>query len=730
MLTKLSFKPGINRDTTSYTNTGGWFDSDYIRFRNGMPEKIGGWTKVYANQTALIGRCRKMYDWSDNIGTNYLAIPTNAKFYVDNSSSIIDITPLRREVALGSNPIQTSNGSPTITITDINHGAIIGDYVSISGSTAVNGIQASNINKEFVIVGVANANAYSVTTTEVATSSGSGGGSGITAKYEFHPGSITGSAAYTGWGSGPWGGSAGSYGWGYGPSSNQAATITYSDGLWSVDNYGQDMVACPRDLLNGVSLGANPISTTNTSNVVTVTQANHGFSNGTAVIIAGVAANVGGIPKVQLNGTHTITVVNSNAYSFTVANTASSSSTGGTDSSVYISSLIYWDVNDVNGPAVSFSDLGPVYAKKYLPYVATEIMVSDQNRQIIAFGCNPYDVNQAPDPMIVRWCDSSDPTNWDAADTTTTSGEQRLSSGSYIVTAIQNREEIIIWTDASLYSMVYTGSPYGYGFNLVGSNFDIIGPNSKVVAGSIAYWMGSNNFYVYDGKIQPLPCSVRDYVFLDLSVEDGNKVYCSADSGNNEIIWFYPSQSQGGTPGEREVDRYVVYNHIEQVWYYGSMSRTAWIDRRGHTTPRSVSTDGYLYNQESGYDDGSTSPASPINAYIQSSPVEIQEGGNFLFVNRVIPDLTFRNSTTHNGEQPVVKFTIKPQDYPGSAIGVGDERNVQRDSSATLKVNRFTNQVFTRLRARSVALRVESDEIGVSWRLGTPRLEMRQDGRK
>lgn len=730
MLTKLSFKPGINRDTTSYTNTGGWFDSDYIRFRNGMPEKIGGWTKVYANQTALIGKCRKMYDWSDNIGTNYLAVPTNAKFYVDNSSSVIDITPLRRNVTLGANPIETSNGSPIITITDINHGAIIGDYVKISGSTAVNGIQASKINKEFVIVGVANANAYSVTTTGTATSSGSGGGSGVTAKYEFHPGSVTGSAAYTGWGSGPWGGVDGSYGWGYGPSSNQAATITYSDGLWSVDNYGQDMVACPRDLLNGVALGANPISTTNASNVVTVTQINHGFSNGTAVIISSVNSSIGGIPKIQLNGTHTITVVNSNAYSFTVSNIASSSASGGTDSAVYISSLIYWDVNDVNGPAISFSELGSEYAKKYLPYVATEIMVSDQNRQIIAFGCNPYDANQAPDPMIVRWCDSSDPTNWDAADTTTTSGEQRLSSGSYIVTAIQNREEIIIWTDASLYSMVYTGPPYGYGFNLVGSNFDIIGPNSKVVAGSIAYWMGSNNFYVYDGKIQPLPCAVRDYVFLDLSIEDGNKVYCSADSGNNEIIWFYPSQSQGGIPGEREVDRYVVYNHAEQVWYYGSMSRTAWIDRRGHTTPRSVSVDGYLYNQESGFDDGSTTPASPINAYIQSSPVEIQDGENFLFINRIIPDLTFRNSTTHNGDQPVVKFTIRPQDYPGSYIGPGDERDVQRLSSSTLTVNRFTKQVFTRLRARSVALRVESDETGVSWRLGTPRLEMRQDGRK
>ena len=729
MLTKLSFKPGINRDTTSYTNCGGWFDSDYIRFRNGLPEKIGGWTKIYANQTPLIGRCRKMYDWSSVIGTQYLAIPTNAKFYVDNSAGIIDITPIRRSVSLGVDPITTANTSNVIVITDINHGAVIGDYVTISGSTSVNGILSTSINKEFVVVNVANANAYSVATNGVATSSGSGGGSNVAVSYEFHPGAPV-TAAYTGWGSGPWGGVAGQYGWGSGPSANGVATITYSSGMWSVDNYGEDMIACPRDMINGYALGTTPISVSNTSNVVTVTQLNHGFSNGNAIIIGGVDADIGGIPKIQINGTQIITVVNANAYTFTVANAATSTTTGGTDSAAYTSTIVYWDVTDTNGPAISFSDLGPAYAKKYLPYVAKEIIVSDQNRQIIALGCNPFDTNQGQDPMVVRWSDSSDPTNWDASDTTKTAGETRLSSGSFIVTSIQNREEILIWTDSALFSMVYTGPPYGYGFNLVGTNFDIVGPNAKFVSGSVAYWMGSNNFYYYDGKINVLPCSVRDYVFLDVSLEDGDRVYCSGDSGNNEVIWFYPSRSQNAPPGAREVDRYVVFNYLENVWYYGTMARTAWIDRRGHGYPRAVSADGYLYNQESGFDDGSTTPATPINAYIQSSPIEIQDGGNFLFVNRVIPDLTFRNSTTNSGHQPIVKFTIRPQDYPGAAIGVGDERNVQRNGAATLNVNRFTDQVFTRLRARSVALRVESDETGISWRLGTPRLDMRQDGRR
>jgi hypothetical protein len=726
MLAKIKLQPGINRDSTNYANSGGWFDSDYIRFRNGLPEKIGGWTRIYANQEALIGVCRKLYDWSSLIGTQYLACPTNIKFYVDNTSNIIDITPLRRSLTLGNNPIATTNTSNVITITDINHGAVLGDYITISGSSNVNGILSTAINKEFVVSNVINVDAYSVVTTGTATSTGSGGGASVVVQYQFHPG-IAQTAVFEGWGSGPWGGVSGSYGWGFGP----ATTLTtYYSGLWTVDNYGEDMIACPRDLTNGYVLGNNPIATTNTSNVVTVTQANHAFSNGNAIIIGNVTSEIGGIPASQLNGTQTITVVNANAYSFVVANTATSSASSGTGAYVFTSSIIYWDITDDDGPAVSLSNLGSAYAKKYLPYVAAEVMVSDQNRQVIAYGCNPYDVTQEQDPMIVRWSDSSDPTNWDIADTTKTSGEQRLSSGSYIVTAIQNREEILIWTDSSLYTMTYVGPPTGYGFNLVGTNFDIIGPNAKIVTGAVAYWMGTNNFYAYNGKVEPMPCTVRDYVFLDLSKDDGDKVYCSADSGNNEIIWFYPSESQGGTPGFREVDRYVVYNYAEGAWYYGSMARTAWIDRRTHPTPRSVSPDGYLYNQETGFDDGSTNPASPINAYIESSPIEIEDGNNFLFINRVIPDLTFRNSTTNNGTQPIVKFTIKPQDYPGGEIGAGDERDVQRNSAATLNVNRFTNQVFTRLRARSVALRVESDVINVSWRLGVPRLDMRQDGRK
>lgn len=803
MLSKLKFQPGINRDATNYANNGGWFDSDFIRFRNGLPEKIGGWTKIYQYQSALIGKCRKMYDWSSLAGTSYLACPTNIKFYVDNSSTVIDITPLRRSIALGSNPITTdtatnasasftgsidgciltvtavasgsvvvgaelsgtnvssgtkivetvtgtggvgtykvnvtqyvsstsmTTATTTVTVLDVNNGSIIGDVVTFSGITAFGGLSSGNLNTQFFIKSIVNANAYSITVNGTANSSTSGGGSNVSAEYAFHPGTST-NVVVTGWSSGPWGGVSGSYGWGYGP--NTVLTDYYS-GLWTVDNYGEDMIACPRDLTNFYTLGVGPISVSNGSNVVTVTQLNHGFSNGNAVIIGGIETSIGGIPISMLNGTQKITVLNSNAYTFVATDNASSNASGGNGADVYTSSIVYWDITDSDGPAVSLSNLGSVYAKKYLPYVATEIIVSDQNRQVIAFGCNPFDVTKPQDKMTVRWSDSSDPTNWDASDLTTTAGENRLSSGSYIVTAVQNREEILIWTDTSLYAMTYVGPPYGYAFNYVGANFDIIGPNAKIVTGSVAYWMGSNNFYSYGGRIEPLPCTVRDYVFLDIDTANGDKVYCSADSGNNEIIWFYPSKSQSESGGVSsanvDVDRYVIYNYAESAWYYGTLARTSWIDRVGHQNPRAVSVDGFLYEQESGFNDGSTNPETPINAYIQSSPIEIGDGEKFMFVNRIIPDLTFRNSETHNGStQPTVKFTIRPQDYPGAVIGAGDERNATRKSSATLNVNRFTDQMFTRLRARSLALRIESDELNVSWRLGVPRIEMREDGRR
>lgn len=825
MLTKLNFKPGIDRETTNYANGGGWFDSNLIRFRNGFPEKIGGWARVYTSQTALSGACRKMVPWTSLAGVKLTALPTNERFYVDNSSTIIDISPFRRSLTLGTDPIATTDTSSTIVITDVNHGAVVGDIVVLSGATSVAGISIATLNNVMghTIIEIIDADSYSVVVSGTANATTTGGGSSVVASYLFHKGAAE-QISLAGWGSGAWSGAiaasffqyennpittdtttntsaggiartqitittatahggavgdwvlmsgmtsvggvpeyylkqalqitsvptattftamslgtatssvtgggsgvsvkifaaSGNFGWGTGP---QTTIVNYNSGMWTADNYGEDLIAAPRDVTNAQPLAANSISVTSGDTEVEVTQVSHGFTTGQAVIIAG-APEVGGIPALDINGTHIVTVIDDDTFTFEAATAATSTTVGGGDGmNTILSSIVYWELNTAR--AISLSSMGDAYAKKYLPYTATEILTSDINRHVIALGTNPFDTTQGVDKMLIRFSDSSDPTNWDASDTTKTSGELRCSAGSYIVTGLQNREEILIWTDTALFTMNYVGAPYTYGLQLVGSGFDIIGPNAKAVAGAVAYWMGLNNFYSYNGSVAPLPCDVRDFVFSDINRNVGFNVYCSTDSGNNEIIWFYPSANSN------ENNRYVVYNYADNIWYYGAMARTAWMDRGPNPVPRSVCDCGYLFNQETGTDDGANPNApAPLNAYIQSSPVEIGDGDAYMFVSRILPDLTFRNTSLAISPPPVVKFTLKTQDFPGAQIYAGDTRNVTRGQQATLMVNRFTHQVYTRLRARSVVLRVESDQLGVAWRLGTPRMDIRQDGRK
>lgn len=820
MLTKFKFQPGINRETTDYSNTGRWFDCNLVRFREGMPEKMGGWTRVYNAQSAMSGVCRKMYPWTALNGNRYTALPTTSNFYVDNDSTIIDITPFRRTLTLGASPIATTNGQTYIEITDPNHGCAPGDFVVISGATAVGGIAASSINATLEISFIISSSVYRVNVSGTASSTTTGGGSAVVVSYLIKS-ATDDEAVSTGWGGGVWGGgatpnyysavtnpvttdtatnttvlgipkttitittptshgaaigdwlvltgvastggilagnlqaaiqiatvptgttltaqitgtatssvtgggtcaitiygAAANTGWGFGPTDEN--TIT---GLWSVDNYGEDLVACNRqaDIVQVIPSGG--IATTHPSNptIITVTQTGHGYSTGMGVTLSGVPS-VGGIPAIDLNGTKTITVVNANSYTFVSDTAATSAATSSTVAYSYLSTIYYWDLG--SSRLVSLSRLGSAYAKKFMPYTATEVMVSDVNRHVLAFGCNPFDPTLPVDKMIIRWSDSNDPTNWDASSTTNTSGELRCSTGSYIVTAIQNREEVLVWTDTALYALSYGTGNYTFGLQLVGTGFDIIGPNSKAVIGTAAYWMGLNNFYTYNGAVSPLPCSVREYVFSDINRSFGNNVYCSMDSGNNEIIWLYPSAAS------EENDRYVIYNYLDGIWYYGQLARSAWMDRGQYTFPRAFSTDGYIYNHESGYDDGSVNPALPLNSYIESSPIEISDGDRYMFVSRIVPDVSFRDTSLTLSPQPVVNFTLKTQDFPGATIYDGDTRATQRQSGATLMVNRFTKQVFTRLRARSVILRVGSDGISVGWRLGTPRLDIRQDGRK
>lgn len=757
-LSKLKFSPGFNRDTTDYTNAGGWYDGDKVRFRNGLPEKIGGWQKFLPQQ--LNGTAREMLRWASLNSTVYTAVGTNTKVYINGGvlGGLTDVTPIRREVTLASNQLTTTNGSTTVKVTDAGHGCQAGDYLTISnatgGSNLVNGIPIAEINKEHIVQSVLSSSEYTIVVTTAATSTGTGGGT-PTIKYQVNVGLDT-LVFGTGWGSGPFGGAA-----------SPTSTTTLASG---------------------------PITTTNGSTTVTIARtgaAAAGYAVGDGVVISGVTGDVGGIPDkffnkpisaVDQNGTpvtlvggaFTITNVNTNSYDIVVGKAASSSATAGgssvvekyykkttssgwgdpSDEGTLEIQLRLWSFDNFgedlimnprdgglyiwneNTPAERATDITADPNEDNCPIIASKILVSEVGQHVIAFGANPFG-ETFQDKMQIRWSTDQSYLNWDEANTAENAGSLRLSNGSFIMTAEQTRKEILVWTDAALFSMQYVGTPYIFTASLISSGTDIIGPNSVATAVNTSFWMGSDNFYYYDGTVNRMPCTVREKVFPNLNFEQRYKVFAAVNAELNEIIWFYPSNTVVDGITNTENDSYVIYNYAEKCWYYGTMPRTAWVDRGFGDNPIAASSDGYLYSQEVGADDGSTNPPSPITARIISSPVEIEDGDRFGFVSRIIPDVSFRQTPAQN---PVgqVDFTIYPQNFPGGMAplnengvptnyyGTGDENAVKYNYA----VKTFTQQLFTRIRGRSVILEVSSDGIGVQWRLGTPRFDIRTDGRR
>jgi len=319
---------------------------------------------------------------------------------------------------------------------------------------------------------------------------------------------------------------------------------------------------------------------------------------------------------------------------------------------------------------------------------------------------------------LIRFSDQESPTTWTPT-ATNTAGDLRISAGSEIVAAVETRQQILVITDSSVHAMQFLGPPFTFGISQISENTTIMGPKTAVAVDDFVFWMGAEEFYVYNGAVQRLPCSVRDYVFSDFNDIQAEKTTAAVNSSFGEIWWFYPSASSDN------IDRYVVYNYEQQIWYYGTLNRTAWIDRGINQTPIAASTDGYLYLHESSNDDGSTLPPSAIEAHIESSQIDIADGDNFAFIRRLIPDVTFRDSTADN---PQVDFTIKARNFPGGNYLQSDDAVVTK--SASVPVEQFTDQVHLRLRGRSFAVRLDSDDTGVAWRLGSPRLDVRQDGRR
>jgi len=699
-LQKLQFRPGLNREGTDYSNEGGWYDGDKVRFRSGFPEKIGGWQQITNSQ--FNGVCRSLWVWASGdagIGNVYIGLGTNTKYYIYYGGVYNDITPIVQTDTL-TNPFGTTSGSATVTVTDGSYNPNVGDFVYFSGATAVGGL---TIAGDYQVQTVTSGTTYTITAASNASSTATGGGT-VTAQYEYP----TGNTVYTigtGWGAGPW--SRGTWG------SSYSAGIGQQLRLWSNDNYGADLVIAPRggpifywQNSNGVSTRAQYLSSL--ANSTTALTDNSTFTNGVTSITVSSAAAPNIFPYMKITGTN-LPAGTAVASSYITGSTTVpiTTTTTGASSGTY-----------------SFS-----YAGSYVPTATYQVITSAIQEYVIAFGANSYIPNNAStsfDPMLVRWSDQGNAYQW-IPQLTNQSGEYLLTNGSYIMTAHATRQEILVWTDSCLYSMQYLGAPYVWGFQVLMDNISIISPNAAVTVNNVTYWMGRDRFYMYSGRVEVLPCSLRQYIFADINQDQAYQVFTGANEAFNEIWWFYVSQSSGGT----SVDKYVIYNYLDRVWYYGTMGRTAWIQTGIEQFPIAADYNSRLLNHEVGCDDLSTTATLPIDAYVQSSDFDIGDGHNFGFVWRILPDVNFNGSTTN---QPSVTMTVKPRENSGTPYGQADNPQVQSAQNYTTvpeyTIQQFDGQVYTRLRGRQMSFRIESTGVGVAWQLGSPRIDIRPDGRR
>ena len=704
-LQKLQFKPGINKETTNYANEGGFYSCDKIRFRSGSPEKIGGWQNTSFDYTYK-GVCRQMWNWIPLDGANLNALGTNQKFYVENGGVYNDITPLAAPAAgINNNPFSTTSGSRLVTVTDTAHGASSGTFVTYAGATATGGILAATLNTEFEVITVIDGSSYTIISPTTATSTAVGGGAGVTAAYDI----ASGGSIYTtgvGWGAGAW--SRGTWG--------SAATVGVGVQLrlWSIDNFGQDLVLAPR---NGA--------------------------------------------------------------------------------------LYYWEKDTATYPrcvTLAAASTAAGYDGTYVPSQTLQILTSGIQRFGLCFGANPYDPTTPSttfDPMLVRWSDQENIYDW-VPTTFNQSGEQRLSNGSTIVTAVHSRQENIVFTDTAVFTMQYLGPPYVWGFQLITDNISVASPNAVTSANNVTYWMGGDKFYTYSGRVDTLDCSLRRFVYNNINQDQLYQIVSGTNAGFNEVWWFYPSE------GSLVNDSYIIYNYVENIWYYGSLTRTAWLDSAlkaypmaafsvqvtylaaaitasdttiqlinsgAYPTTGSIQIDSeiisytgnsnnvltgctrglfnttaashvqytvaplYTPNQvmfhEYGVDDGSLPTSVAIAANIQTSDFDIGDGHNYGFVWRMLPDVTFDGSTVN---APSLFLTLKPRVNSGTAYGEPDPNAVVSADNfvgnTTYVIETFTGQVYTRLRGRQMSFKISSTALGVDWQLGATRIDIRPDGRR
>ena len=694
-LQKILFKPGVNRENTRYTTEGGWYDCDKIRFRQGTPEKIGGWVQTSAR--TFMGVCRSLWAWATLTSQILIGVGTNLKFYIEKGGAYYDITPLRSTVLLGSDPFSTQNGSSIVTVSDSTSGYKNGDFVTFTGATAVAGLTL-NGNYQIAAMGVA-PTTYTVDAGTAANATTTGGGSAVYAAYEVPVG-----PSYTvpnvGWGAGPWG---------YGTWGNSFVT-TDPLRIWNQDNYGQDLLFGPRGgqlYYWYASVGVQNTPATISIGTPAVVVADLALAEQTPISFT----TTGALPSGLVPGTiyYTLNVVG-DTFNLSATPGGAAIDTTGSQSGIQYVSPRGIPVADIAGASSV-----PLYQNFFL--------VSDASRFVICFGTNDFGQTDL-DPMLVRWSDQESVVEWSPA-ITNQSGSIRLSHGSKIVTALQARQEILVWTDSSLYSLQYAGPPYVWPSQLLSDNLSIVGPNCTALASGTVYWMGQDKFYKYDGRVQTLRCDLREYIFQDINVQQFDQVVAGTNEGFNEVWWFYCSSNS------TVIDKYAVYNYAEDIWYYGTMGRTAWLDAGILSNPIGATYSSNIVNHEEGVDDNTSGTPAPIDAYISSSEFDIGDGHNFGFVWRLLPDVTFRGSTATN---PQVTMYLIPLQNSGSGYttpaSVGGSDNGPVTRTAVVPVEQFTGQVNIRVRGRQMAFKIESNQVGTTWQLGAPRIDIRADGRR
>ena len=636
---KLQFKPGVNRDQTDYSNEGGWYECDKIRFRSGYPEKLGGWVK--ATPTAFSGVCRQMWNWITTYGDNLLALGTDDKAYIEIGGYFYNITPFGSALA-GSNTFAVTIGLTTVTVTTttaLPAWLDTGEPVLIAGfASPLGGIPITELNGVRTVT-VTGANSFTFAATTPASSSTSVSGTGYTVKAEIEPGNPI-SIVGLGWGTGTWGRDA----WGLG-STTGGVDLPQRD--WWFDNFDNDLVM---NIRNGAA---------------------YWWARGTTVDPSSALA------------THAITLQ---------------------------------DYATAEG-----------YDANAVPSKVMQLLVSQQDRHLLAFGAVPFGFTNPDDfdPMLIRWADQDTPGDWTPSQTNT-AGDLRLSRGSRIVRALPTRQEILVWTDTNLYTLQFLGTSDVFGLQEYADNISIMSPRAVSSAANITYWMGQDKFYAYTGRVETLPCTLRNHVFKNFNFAQSEQVVCGTNEQWNEIWWFYPTADSDFN------NAYVVYNHLERVWYYGSIERTAWLDTPLREYPQAANTTvavdgtsvitggGFLYEHENGVDDD----VLPMDSYIQSSDFDLEDGDQFMLTRRILPDIQFEGSTA---QTPEVTLQVRPRNFPGSAFS-SDPADTQRVIETS--VGRFTDQVFLRARARQMALKIRSENLGVQWQLGAPRLDVRPDGRR